>query len=106
MKIHDHPKMEVLNYIIKGKLKADLFTPIKKDKYLKSTKIMTPGEFGYIDGLKSDDQNLHEFHAIEPTYFIDIIFPDYDENRECSFYQEVEKVNDETVLLKVLPQTE
>jgi hypothetical protein len=39
-----------------------------------------------IDGNKSF--NLHEFRALEPTFFLDIIFPDYDEDNNCNFYRE------------------
>ena len=87
VKLHDHPTMEVVNYLLKGKMQSDHFTHIKNDVYSKRTQIFTPGSFGYIDGLKSNHENLHEFYAIEPTYFLDIIFPDYDESRECNFYE-------------------
>lgn len=32
-----------------------------------------------IDGITSNEYNLHEFKALESSYFLDIIFPDYDD---------------------------
>ena len=45
-------------------------------------------EYAVIDGLRSLEQNLHEFQAEEDTMFLDIIFPDYDEDRDCLFFKE------------------
>ncbi len=28
MKLHDHPRMEIINYLLKGKMKANLYTPL------------------------------------------------------------------------------
>ena len=35
MKLHDHPNMEVVNYILKGKMQADVFTHLNEDTYKK-----------------------------------------------------------------------
>ena len=43
MKIHDHPKMEVISYLVKGKMKASLFTHKHDDIYSKTSAILGPG---------------------------------------------------------------
>lgn len=43
MKLHDHPKMEVISYLIKGKMKATLFSRKHGDIYEKKTTFISPG---------------------------------------------------------------
>lgn len=38
--------------------------------------------------------------AVEPTYFIDIIFPDYDEKRPCRFFEVEEETGERMVKLR------
>lgn len=52
----------------------------------------------YVDGNKS--YNLHEFIALEPTYFLDIIFPDYHAGNDCNFYQEKTVISENKVVLE------
>jgi hypothetical protein len=40
---------------------------------------MGEGEVAFIDGMRTNDKNIHQLKAIENTFFIDILFPDYDE---------------------------
>jgi hypothetical protein len=35
MKLHDHPTMEVVSYLLQGKMRAQLYTPLQADIYLK-----------------------------------------------------------------------
>lgn len=54
---------------------------------------MKASSISFIDGLINTKNNLHEFKAIKPTFFIDILFPDYDKERECIFYDEVAQID-------------
>jgi quercetin dioxygenase-like cupin family protein len=40
MKLHDHPRMSVVNFIAKGKMEAQLYTKIKEDLYRKEVHIL------------------------------------------------------------------
>jgi len=50
--------------------------------------------------MKETKNNLHELRAIESTFFVDILFPDYDSTRECLFFEEAEEVSNNMVRLK------
>lgn len=43
--------------------------------YEKNVKIFDHKNIFFID--RNKDYNLHEFKALESTFFLDIIFPDY-----------------------------
>lgn len=58
----------------------------KENLYEKRVNVYDSNHVFLIDGNKSF--NLHEFRALEPTFFLDIIFPDYDEDNDCNFYRE------------------
>lgn len=96
--IHDHPNMNVICKILKGKI--DYSEYILSDKsyqikipmlYMKSlenneqinfpsilaekrTKVLVAEDMGYI----TPEVNLHSFTALEDSVFIDVICPDYD----------------------------
>lgn len=93
--------MEVVNYLLQGKMQAKLYTHLEKDIYLKKVVTLTKGSCSFIDGQRGKIENLHEFYAIEPTFFLDIIFPDYDyTTRPCIFFEEEEILDEERVRLK------
>jgi len=79
MKLHSHPSMLVVSYMIRGRLEAKIYSPtITAGVFEKETLLLSPGAVSYIDGMRTNNRNLHEFHAIEDSYFLDILFPDYD----------------------------
>lgn len=74
--------MLVASFIFKGKLEAKIYSPTENLLiFNKETVIIKEGEMSFIDGLRTNDNNLHELKAIENTYFLDILFPDYDAQR-------------------------
>lgn len=101
IKLHNHPAMLVVSYVIQGRLEATLYSPTgSPGLYNKETSRLESESLSYIDGLRTNHKNLHEFRAVEDTYFIDILFPDYDDKRECTFFQEVEAINEFVFKLK------
>ncbi len=79
--------MLVVSYVVQGHLEVKLYSPTgSPGLYNKETSRLESESLSYVDGLRTSHKNLHEFHALEDTYFIDILFPDYDDKRECTFF--------------------
>jgi quercetin dioxygenase-like cupin family protein len=101
MKLHNHPSMLVITYILHGNLQAEMYTPQGDNMtFSKEKSNLNSGDVAFIDGMRTNDKNLHELTATENTYFIDILFPDYDEAKECLFFELDEEINDTTYKLK------
>jgi hypothetical protein len=93
IKLHNHPAMLVVSYVVEGQLQAKLYSPTGSPAlYNKETSTLGRDTVSYIDGLRTNHKNLHEFLALEDTYFLDILFPDYDDKRECTFFEEEEAI--------------
>lgn len=64
MKLHDHPKMHVITYILKGSMQASIFNKVKStdgsNLYEKEIKKLSKGE---ISITESNVDNFHEFKA-------------------------------------------
>lgn len=58
MKLHNHPHMHVLTYILQGSMLAKIFNqhPKKSDLYLKTEKILSKGMQSTLD------PNINNFH--------------------------------------------
>lgn len=54
MKLHDHPTMEVVSYLLQGKMQAQLYTPIEQDIYTKRVATLTKGCCSFIDGQRGN----------------------------------------------------
>jgi hypothetical protein len=79
MKLHDHPNMNVLSYIIEGSMLASIYNvnPVT-GLYKKSSKIL---EEKAITALNPSYNNFHQFEATDnQCSFMDIIFPEYNED--------------------------
>jgi hypothetical protein len=101
IKLHNHPAMLVVSYVVQGCLEAKLYSPTgSPGLYDKETSRLESESLSYIDGLRTTHKNLHEFRALEDTYFIDILFPDYDDKRDCTFFEEEEAVSELVFKLK------
>jgi quercetin dioxygenase-like cupin family protein len=59
MKLHNHPEMEVINYILRGKMEAKVYTPLLNNIYKKETHVLEPKHVSFIDGLLTKENNLH-----------------------------------------------
>lgn len=85
--------MLVVSFVVRGRMEAKLYSPTGSPAlYNKETSTLEADALSFIDGLRTNHKNLHEFRAIEDTFFIDILFPDYDDRRECTFFEEEETV--------------
>lgn len=93
MKLHDHPQMEIISYLLQGQMKVNLYTHLSDCIYRRERKTLQKGDYSLIDGCRDSHNNLHEFVAVEPSYFIDIIFPDYDVGRPCRFFEEISEID-------------
>jgi len=59
MKLHDHPFMEVVNYVLKGKMEADIYSHVASDVYTKQSYVLEEKSVKFIDGLRTKTDNLH-----------------------------------------------
>lgn len=80
--------MQVVSYVLKGKIKASLYTK-QGENYTKKVKILTDNSLSFIEQDEHLLNNLHEFEATVPTFFIDILFPDYDMDRPGIYYEQI-----------------
>ena len=108
MPLHNHPKMMVIAYLVQGSIQGKLYSQTSVDMvFLKKEIKLGKKQFACIDGLRTMEYNLHEFEALEDTLILDILFPDYDEERDCSFYKEEEEISKtEWKLTEAYPQLE
>eukprot|EP00127_Corallochytrium_limacisporum_P001333 Clim_evm23s51 gene=Clim_evmTU23s51 len=96
---HDHPSMQVLCRILKGrvKLKAldwldldDNLSPMAQRLGLKSAVQTLDAELsaGDMTFLEHNVRNIHTIEALEDTAFLDILAPPYsaEEERDCQYY--------------------
>ena len=78
MKMHDHPSMQVMTYVLAGNMKARTLTHKKKNLFEQKIKDIGIKDIMTIDGI---EDNMHEFVGGENgCTFLDILFPDYDED--------------------------
>lgn len=54
MKLHDHPKMSVINFVAKGKMEAQLYTNIKENLYSKEVHVLEQNSLKFIDGMRTN----------------------------------------------------
>jgi hypothetical protein len=52
MKLHNHPGMQVVSYVLQGELEAKLYTPLGDNSYEKATLKLQPPSLSFIDGLR------------------------------------------------------
>lgn len=64
MKLHDHPQMEVVNYVIKGTMQANIYSHLNGNSYRRETQVLKGNSIKYIDGMYTKEDNLHEFKAL------------------------------------------
>lgn len=94
MPIHNHPFMMVIAYLIQGSIKVKLYSPTSTNMIFEKKEIkMNKKQFVCIDGFRTMQYNLHEFEALEDTLILDILFPDYDEERDCSYFREEKEIS-------------
>lgn len=51
MKLHDHPAMEVVSYVLKGSMQAKLYSHLAENIYKREAHTLQAGSIKYIDGL-------------------------------------------------------
>lgn len=64
MKLHDHPRMQVISYVLRGKMEARIYSPLPDRTYDKETAVLEEKSVRFIDGCRTTRDNLHEFVAI------------------------------------------
>ena len=52
MKLHDHPGIEVVNYLLSGSLEARIFSNIQGNVYSKRIEKLSKGSMSFIDGKR------------------------------------------------------
>lgn len=43
MKLHDHPQMEIISYMLRGKMQASVYTHVEDNRYSKKTTVLSKG---------------------------------------------------------------
>lgn len=88
MKMHDHPEMQVMTYILAGNMMARTLTHKKKNLYEEKLREIGNKDILTIDGM---EENFHEFVGGDSgCTFMDILFPDYDDDsREFKMYDTI-----------------
>lgn len=51
MKLHDHPTMEVVNYVLKGSMQAKIYSHLTEKTFKRETHTLQANSIKYIDGL-------------------------------------------------------
>ena len=65
MKMHDHPEMLVITFVIKGLISADVYSPLEDCiTFEREKQDWTSGNVAFIDGMRTNNKNLHELKAI------------------------------------------
>jgi hypothetical protein len=54
----------VVNYILRGRMEAKIYTNISQNIYRKETHVLEEKNVKFIDGIISNKDNLHEFTAL------------------------------------------
>jgi hypothetical protein len=95
MKLHNHPSMLVISHLLRGDISALLYSPTPQPAVFRreALRLRAP-DCAFIDGIRHPLRNLHQLTANEDTYFVDILFPDYDENRQCLFLEEEQQLTE------------
>lgn len=85
--LHDHPGMNVLMRVVLGRVRVTSLDWVDRGALL--ARPSTVRELGPGDDVVDADpsvRNLHAIEALEPSAFLDVLTPDYADDRPCSYY--------------------
>ncbi|MDP9360518.1 MAG: hypothetical protein M3P29_03610 [Acidobacteriota bacterium] len=87
--LHDHPSLDVISKVLRGRIRVRTYEWLDAEK-------LVAGERGEVVIGENDDAfvlrkspgTLHTVTALEPTAFLDLFAPYYDEEkRPCRYYK-------------------
>lgn len=101
--LHDHPSMTAFTYLLRGCIQVvsfdriqQVFPGLVKGKLAQNATVNAPA----VLSLSHDKGNLHEILALEPTIFLDIFMPFYNDARPCTYYRMMGQLEDEFYLMR------
>jgi hypothetical protein len=85
--LHDHPDMIVLLRVVLGRLRVTSLDWVDRRALLArraGERLVGVGD----DVLAADptDRNVHAVEALEPSAFLDVLTPDYADERPCTYF--------------------
>ena len=100
--LHDHPSLDVISKVLCGRMRVHTYELIDQASLLArdcGEVVLDPGDDALV--LRKSPGTLHTVTAIEPTAFLDLFAPYYDDDaRPCTYYK-VSRVNDHVQLRAV-----
>jgi hypothetical protein len=100
--LHDHPSLDVISKVLCGRMRVQTYEWIDKASLVARDRgevVLGPGDDALV--LRKSPGTLHTVIAIEPTAFLDLFAPYYDDElRPCTYYK-VAQVDD-TVQLRAV----
>lgn len=103
--LHDHPGMIVLMRVVLGRLRVTSLDWVERRALLArraGARLVGAGD----DVLAADptDRNVHAVEALEPSAFLDVLTPDYADDRPCTYFAERgAPSSDDLVRLRAVP---
>jgi hypothetical protein len=93
--LHDHPSLDVISKVLCGRMRVRTYEWIDAPSLLARDRgevVLGPADGALV--LRKSPGTLHTVTAIEPTAFLDLFAPYYDdETRPCTYYK-VARIDD------------
>jgi len=101
--LHDHPSMSAFTYLLRGSIQVvafdrvqQMFPGLLKGRLTQNATVTSPA----VLHLSHEKGNLHEILALEPTIFLDIFMPFYNDARPCTYFRMMGQIEDEFYLMR------
>ena len=85
--LHDHPNMTVLTKVLQGSIEVTSFDFVDRISGLARPFFQGTLKTNAIDILTPRKGNVHELATADGAIFIDVIFPPYNSERPCTYYE-------------------
>jgi hypothetical protein len=85
--LHDHPSMVVLMRVVLGRVRVTSLDWVDRRALLarpSGARVLDAGD--EVVDADPIDRNLHAVEALEPSAFLDVVTPDYADDRPCSYF--------------------
>jgi hypothetical protein len=86
--LHDHPELDVITKVLRGRIRVQTYEWIDAENFVASERgEIVIGEDDDVLVLRKSPGTLHTVTALEPTAFLDLFAPYYDDvMRPCRYY--------------------
>lgn len=90
--LHDHPSLDVITKVLRGRIRVRTYEWVDATNLVAGDRgeiVIGDGDDAFV--LRKSPGTLHTVTAIEPTAFLDLFAPYYDEvTRPCRYYKVAE----------------